>query len=368
MRIGILTLPLHTNYGGILQAYALQTVLERMGHEVKIIHLPFVRPSASFKIKVKRFLKKMLGRFSGYINFEEKSNQWLPFVAKNINTFMDAQLNLARYNDYSDISETDFDCICVGSDQIWRPRMLLYNISNAYLSFASNWNIKRIAYSVSFGTDEWEYSEEETSICKSLVKKFNAVSVRELGGVNLCQYYLNINAMHTLDPTLLLDADDYKSLIKDHPCSNNSKILFSYVLDVTIEKAELIENFAKYKGMDVSKINVEMGNKKCELSKRILPSVEYWLKSFRDSDFIITDSFHACVFSILFKKPFAVMVNNVRGAARFSSLLSMFGLEDRIVSSLEDLKKLNAIDYTLVYSKLEAQKQLSYNFLSKSLC
>lgn len=368
MKIGILTLPLHTNYGGILQAYALQTVLERMGHEVKIIHVPFVRPSAPIKTKLKRFIKKVLGRFQGYINFEEKSNQWLPFVAKNINTFMDAQLKLARYNDYSCISEKDFDCICVGSDQIWRPRMLLSNISNAYLSFASSWSIKRIAYSASFGTDEWEYSEEDTAICKSLVKKFNAVSVREFCGVNLCKHYLGINAIHTLDPTLLLNADDYKALIKEIPCSNKSNILFSYVLDVTEEKAKLIENFAKYQGMGISKIDVEMGNKKCELSKRILPSVEYWLKSFRDSDFIITDSFHACVFSIIFKKPFAVMLNNARGAARFSSLLSMFGLEDRIVNSLEDWKKLDAIDYNLVYSKLEEQKQLSYNYLIKSLC
>ena len=83
MKIGILTLPLHTNYGGILQAYALQTVLERIGHEVEIINVPFTLPSISKVTIVKRIIKKILGKYSGYINYEGKFNKWLPIVAQN---------------------------------------------------------------------------------------------------------------------------------------------------------------------------------------------------------------------------------------------------------------------------------------------
>lgn len=254
MRIGILTLPLHTNYGGILQTYALQTVLERMGHEVKVIRTPFVRPKASAVTKIKRLLKLALGRYNGYIDFEEKSNEWLPIVSQNITPFIEKHIKWSKlYTDYTEISESDFDCICVGSDQIWRPKMLLCDISNAYLGFAKDWNIKRIAYSVSFGTDEWEYTPEASKECKALAKRFNAISIREKGGVDLCKQNLNICAMHTLDPTMLLCANDYLTLILDEPKESEANFLFSYVLDVTKEKTMLVENFAESSGMNVKK-------------------------------------------------------------------------------------------------------------------
>lgn len=369
MRIGILTLPLHTNYGGILQAYALQTVLERMGHEVQVIHTPFIRSQASVVTKIKRILKLALGRYKGYIDFEEKSNQWLPIVSKNITPFIEKHIKWSKlYNGYTEISESDFDCICVGSDQIWRPKMLLCDISNAFLSFAKDWNIKRIAYSASFGTDEWEYTEKATKACQMLIKKFDAVSVRELGGEKLCKQFLNTCAMHTLDPTMLLCANDYLALIKNETKESEANFLFSYVLDVTKEKTMLVESFAEYSGMNISKIDIEMGNRKCEIEERILPSVEFWLKSFRDADYVITDSFHACVFSIIFRKPFAVIVNNDRGAARFHSLLSMLGIEDRIIKTQEDMKQLKNIDYNSVYNKLKEKKLYSYNYLKENLC
>lgn len=369
MRIGILTLPFHTNYGGILQAYALQTVLERMGHDVQVIHTPFVRPKASLITKSKRLIKKALGRYEGYLDFEERTNQWLPIVTQNIMPFIKSNIKRSKlYNNYSEIAEKDFDCICVGSDQIWRPKMLLCDISKAFLSFAKDWDIKRIAYSASFGTDEWEYTEDESKKCTVLAKLFNAISVREKGGIALCKQHLNVNAVHTLDPTMLLDSSDYLTLIKDIPNENKGKTLFSYILDVNEQKKNLADSFAKDNNMDVSKIDVEMGNRKCDLSARILPSVEFWLKSFRDADYVITDSFHACVFSIIFRKPFAVVVNNARGAARFTSLLSMFGIEDRIIHSFGELKQLEAIDYDSVYAKWKEKKQYSHNYLSEILC
>lgn len=369
MRIGILTLPLHANYGGILQAYALQTILERMGHKVQVIHIPFVRPKATLEVKIKRLIKKILGKYNGYLDFEEKSNEWLPVITQNITNFIKKNIHWSKlYNDYSEISEHDFDCICVGSDQIWRPKMLLCDVSDVFLSFAKDWNIKRISYSASFGTDVWEYSEKETEICKGLANKFKAISVREYGGIELCKQYLNVEAVHTLDPTMLLNCSDYSTLIKDIPNQNKGKTLFSYILDVTKQKKDLVEGFAMANDMIVSKIDVEMGNVKCDLSDRVLPSVEFWLKSFRDADFVVTDSFHACVFSIIFRKPFAVIVNNARGAARFISLLTMLGIEDRIINSLDELNHLKPIDYNAVYEEWIKRKHYSYNYLKENLC
>ena len=352
-----------------MQAYALQTVLERLGHEAQVIRIPFVRPKASLVVMAKRLLKRPLGKYEGYLDFEGKSNEWLPIITQHITPFVENHMHWSKlYRDCSEISENDFDCICVGSDQIWRPKMLLCDVSNAFLSFAKDWGIKRIAYSASFGTDVWEYSKEETEICKALANKFMAISVREKGGVELCKRYLNVNAVHTLDPTMLLDCDDYSVLINEQPNENEGKTLFSYILDVSEQKNVLINGFAEANEMTVSKIDVEMGNKKCNLSARILPSVEFWLKSFRDADFVVTDSFHACVFSIIFKKQFAVIVNDARGAARFLSLLAMLGIEDRIVKNVDDLNQLKPIDYNAVYAEWMERKQYSYNYLRENLC
>lgn len=367
MRIGILTLPLHTNYGGILQAYALQTVLERIGHEVEIINVPFTLPSISKVTIVKRIIKKILGKYPGYINYEGKFNKWLPIVAQNLQSFKDKYIHMSHiYDDYSAISSNDYDCIVVGSDQIWRPRMLLSDISNAYLSFAEGWNIKRIAYSASFGTQNWEYTSVQTEKCKKLLKMFDAVSVREDSGVVNCLKYFGVKAVHTLDPTLLLTKNDYNELIKIVSPTCNHQV-FAYILDMNSEKQQMVKEFSNKNNYEIRTVNPELNNIKCDLNKRIVPSVEEWLIAFRDSDFIITDSFHACVFSILYQKPFAVIVNNERGSSRFLSLLSMFGLTDRMVNCLNDIESLEEIDYIQVYDKLALYREKSFSYFKENL-
>ena len=179
MKIGILTLPLHTNYGGILQAYALQTVLERMGHEVCLIEkkrklLPFPLWKVPF-VYGKRILN--LSGDALPVFYEQKINRERPIVGQNTDKFINKYIKRRIVNDYSDIKETDFDAIVVGSDQIWRPKYF-HEIVHAFLDFTKGWNIKRIAYAASFGTDEWEYTPQQTERCAKLVKLFDAVSVR----------------------------------------------------------------------------------------------------------------------------------------------------------------------------------------------
>ena len=182
MKIGILTLPLHTNYGGILQAYALQTVLERMGHEVEIITFPRVQAklltSNKFKVYIKRFIKRFFLRKNIYVFQEKEINRKFPIVSKNTQAFIDKYIKVRKYSRPSDIQEKDFDSIVVGSDQIWRAIYLnkyAFGIRNAYLDFAKNWNITRISYAASFGTSFWEYSKEETEDCKRLIQIFDSL-------------------------------------------------------------------------------------------------------------------------------------------------------------------------------------------------
>ena len=186
MRIGILTLPLHTNYGGILQAYALQTVLERMGHEVVVFDTPnrrFLPPLWKMPLSfTKRTILKIFGKINR-VFIERHYNKTRPIIAKKIQPFIDKHINRKEIRSFYNLQSEDFDAIVVGSDQVWRvvyfPGLWLgQQIENAYLDFTKNWTIKRIAYAASFGTNNWEYNEEQTKNCGQLLSMFDAVETR----------------------------------------------------------------------------------------------------------------------------------------------------------------------------------------------
>lgn len=374
MKIGILTLPLHNNYGGILQAYALQTILKRMGHDAVVIDksreikLPiYKRYFQYFKLLVRKVLlnRNTIILWDQKYNREYKtiSTYTLPFIQQYIKRFIAAR-------DYSNIKQGDFDAFVVGSDQVWRPRYFGQNIlSNAFLSFAKDWDVKRISYAASFGTEEWEYTEEQTSECKDWIKKFDAVSVRESSAVKLCKEYLGVDALHVLDPTMLLSATDYIQLFKEANTPQSPGSLMCYVLDETEDKQKVVSNVEETLNLTAFSVNSKYEVRTAPLKERIQPPVEAWLRGFYDAEFVVTDSFHACVFSILFEKPFVVYGNKDRGMARFHSLLSIFGLETRLVTSSAEAQNVISvpIDWSLVNAKKKEWQEKSYNFLKNNL-
>ena len=376
MKIGILTLPLHTNYGGILQAYALQTVLERMGHEVVVFDTPnknFLPPLWKLPLSFsKRIVLKFLGK-TNRVFIERYNNKVRSVIAQYIQPFIDTYIHRKEIRCFKNLKQEDYDAIIVGSDQVWR---IIYfpkswqgqQIENAYLDFAKKWNIKRIAYAASFGTENWEYDEEQTKKCKNLLHKFDAVSTREVDGVKLCKAKFEVDAHHVLDPTMLLSMDDYMALFKKANTPKSEGTLLNYVLDETEEIDYLINKVATDKHLVPFAVNnpFEYDDSK-PLRQRIKPSVETWLRGFYDADFVITDSFHACVFSIIFKKQFVVVGNKDRGMSRFESLLKLFGLEDRLVDVHCDASILQQIDYDNVYSIYDKLKESSMIYLSGSL-
>lgn len=370
MRIGILTLPLHTNYGGILQAYALQTVLERMGHDVCLIEkkkqplrLPLWKAPLSYG---KRIIKNLTGH-PYPIFFERKVNREEPLVRQNTDKFVNKYIKRRFVDDFSEIGKDDFDAIVVGSDQVWRPKYFIDGIENAYLKFAKGWNIKRIVYAASFGTDKWEYSSEQTTSCRRLLKNFDAVSVRESSAVTLCHEHFGVDAKRVLDPTMLLSANDYINLFDASGTPKSDGNLLCYIIDETLEKKSLVNKIAQEQGLIPFRVNSKVENLAAPLHERIQPPVEQWLRGFYDADFIVTDSFHACVFSILFNKPFFVIGNEKRGLSRFSSLLGMFGMENLLVTKNSLNEKQNDIDWTRVMSLLAEEKMKAINFLNENL-
>lgn len=360
MRIAILTLPLHVNFGGILQCYALQTVLERMGHEVSVLNTDFVNVDYKTRIGlfIKRLVKTCIGKESKFYGWKTERE----ITQKYTQVFIRKHIHLLNVQDLSLLKEDDFDAIVVGSDQIWRP-MYYQPIANAYLKFAKDWtSIKRIAYATSFGTDKWEYTHEETQECASLVKLFDAVSVRENSAVDLCRKYLEVEAVQVLDPTLLLSKEDYLKLIDQSKLKKNEGV-FAYFLDVTSSKMDLANRIAKERGLKLYQFNNP--NVDClslHFEKRIQQPIEEWIAGFRDASFVVTDSFHGCVFSIIFNKPFVVIGNEKRGIARLKSLLSMLDFDYSVASNIHQLQK---IEWNKTKLILDKYRQISLSFLRK---
>jgi hypothetical protein len=352
MKIGILTLPLHTNYGGILQAYALQTILERMGHKPRLIKRLMRKASIKsiLRYKCKFLVKEIICLFRFKSNCElKKKKAILRFIKQYIKTDI--------YDTFEQIKKNQYDVIIVGSDQIWRPQYIS-DIENAYLNFTSDWNIKRIAYGASFGVSDWEYTLNQTLSCRRLIQRFDAISVREQSAVVLCSKYLGVIAQWVLDPTMLLDKEDYVKIFSLTRTPVNADSLFDYILDETIDKNILIERIANETGL-------KPFWKKMKNEKSVEPSVIEWLNAFYNAKYVVTDSFHGCVFSILFQKNFIVYGNEKRGLARFQSLLSLFGLENRLVTNLEQNGEfsLEDIDWEIVTKKLQDFRNRSMLFL-----
>ena len=373
MKVAILTQPLHNNYGGNLQNFALQKVLKDMGHQPVTIdrHFPL---SLRARLKLGYFKRLLLYFFGleekpGFQSYFSKKNQAL--IREEISRFIDAHITKTPrlYSDalvHAVFSKNQFDAVVVGSDQCWRP-IYSPNIYSYFLDFLQHeQSIKKIAYAASFGTDEWEFTPEQTERCKQLVQQFDLVTVREKAAVNLVKEKFNKGAQFVLDPTLLLTKDDYEQLLEGQNLPSN-KGMYTYILDKSDWKNKFVETAKNILGLEEYSSQHDEKNP----GQQKIPSIESWLKGFADADFVITDSFHGTVLSIIFNKSFISLENVNRGVSRFESLLGELELTERLIGRF-DKQQVEAlmeetISYDYVNQKLDALRNKSKNLIKKVL-
>lgn len=361
MKIAIMTQPLGRNYGGMMQAWALQQTLMRMGHDPVTMDRRSAEPGTAYKLArlAYRTAKRIAGRSNGPINIDQhmraifrETNQ---FVQQNIIT---SEPLFSTDDLKKHFSQHHYDAVIVGSDQTWRPAYSP-NIYNFFLDFLDDKNIKRIAYASSFGVDNFEFSQEEQERCKPLAGMFDAISVREQSGVEICQKYLGVEAVHVLDPTLLLARADYQSLIAEAKLEENTKGVYTYFLDKTPEKLAFAQKISDRLGSPLfstqAKASLESISS-VSLEDLEMPHPIKWLSGFSTAKFVITDSFHGMVFALIFGKPFLAIKNASRGSARFDTLSQTFNCE----ASLLDESQLNEeLDYNKCFSTYDSQSQLT---------
>ena len=387
-KIAILTQPLCSNYGGILQCYALQTVLERMGCDVTVLNRQGVPQKLTFLLFVLRcvsmlkcvFRRHVLGRKEWYVQkpwaenyapYRAQEGLWgnprflQAFVREHIHQtkplFSSQELGQAA-------EDGQFDSFVVGSDQVWREEYAP-EITDYFLGFLPESDRRpKVAYAASFGLERVGISDEKLERCRQLAQRFTAVSVREQSAVRLAKEVLAVDARWVLDPTLLLPAEDYQFAGRSK--GKNWAGVATYILDGNEAKSQVVSDVSKTFSLSVKAINFSMLSEDIQ-SDDMLP-VEEWLRAFAQADFVVTDSFHGCVFSIIHRKPFIAIANGERGIDRFNSLLGYFGLQDRLVFSMEDYRQkrsslLAPINFAPVAEKLAQAQETSLAFLKEAL-
>ena len=360
LKIGILTLPINNNYGGIIQLAALYNFIESNGFEA--VWIDKKHPESV----VKSWLKKLIEINPLHHIYDPKNFKTIKLFRKQVSPFFKDYLSVKTKTTYTSehLKEVtkDLDCIIVGSDQVWRLEYIKENYPTYFLDFVSS-KTKKIAYAASFGKDFWEGKTESILKIQSLIQTFDLVSTREEDGLRICKESFNYDkAVHTLDPSFLPDVSFYVKMIKGLDFSRNIE-LFNYVLDASEKSTSIVDEISERMNLKIDKIYLNANS-----SLKSSNLIENWLAHFYYSDFIITDSFHGLVFSIIFNKQFIIIGNKSRGLSRFNSLLKLLDLENRIIDidqfKTEDVAILNEkIDYLEVNKKLNMQKEISKTYL-----
>ena len=422
MKVAIFTLPLVNNYGGILQAYALQRALESYGFEAPVVNLK-IRQRGLFSRDYLKFLLAKLIYFKKYKNAEFSTLRYYAdtqrFIVQNIETTREIYSPAALKRLFE---QEQFGACVLGSDQVFNPPYFDAFENDFSLGFAPHDCIK-IAYAASFGGESFK-GARDLELHKANLAKFKAISVRERNATALCESVFGISgAAFVLDPTLLAGREVFEKFIS--PVANSVKLgaadlaqrggvsraetggeqiaicaasqetkaaktgvaaqnlngAAADIADTAFSAQDACENAAQ-KGQIFAYI-LDQNERKSEILKSVSEreglgvrevndkanrvSIEEWLSLIAGAQLVITDSFHGCAFSILFNKPFFAFINENRGSSRFYSLFESFELQDRVIKSASDVSLGKQVDWARVNEILSRRREASREFLISNL-
>jgi hypothetical protein len=366
MKIGIMTFWWSDdNYGQLLQCYALQKYLRDAGHDAYLIRYdprndygktPLWQKilKAFNPIKLFNYLKYKLT----YTYIEELNKQ------RNFDGFRNKYIKQSEkiYLSYQELVDNppDADVYIVGSDQVWNTFNLSVarsmNMLRAYFLDFGKIKIKRIAYAASFGKER--VADDFIQEISHLLKNFNYISVREKSGLNICRQCGIDTAELVPDPTLLLKADDYRSLYIVEPIQQVKKpYCFLYMLSNTCNfSIPAVYNWANRKKLAVVYVT---GNGRYDNHQKVYASIPEWLYYIDHAEYVITNSFHGAVFSLIFKKRFGIIsltgecteLNN-----RFYSLFEIFCIKERFIDS-----SFTVLDKSINWDRVSDTFKMIYN-------
>ncbi len=364
MKIALITIHNVTNYGAVLQAYATKVALSRYGLvntiDYRTKYLSRNMDKFRFEPSVHGF--KML--VHDFVNLP-----WRLKLVSRFKTFIKLNMNLTDVMGEKELLEGKaggFDVYVCGSDQIWNP--VVVSPKNKidpifFLSFAND-GAKKISFASSIG--HHEFTENEKQQVRDLLSSFEMISVRESDGKKKIEEILpEKEIFHVVDPTLLLSRNEWYSHFDIEKARQDYILVYSVPRTALIRQA--IDFFYKKLGLKVIAID-RMFFPISKVDKHIRDAgPKEFISLFANASFVITDSFHGACFSVNFEKPFACISAN-KGANRQESLLSLLGIQNRIMYSSSDFENLKIeVDYSEVTPKLEKIRNESLQFIDTSL-
>ena len=238
-----------------------------------------------------------------------------------------------------------FDSYIVASDTLWYYDAMINQGYNFLLDFADD-DKRKISYATSFGNTKRFFPDSEIPYAKFLMNKFDHVSVREFEGVDICKNVFEVDATQVMDPVFLCNQSNWEMLANNAERKTSGKFLFSYILDPTPDKATELQKLAKK--LKLKLVTVTDRQNKAEerenilkdcgiISKATIEEVVYHLKN---ASFVVTDSFHGYCFSLIFNKPFVVLINRIRGASRFDTLSSITNTKNQMFESFKEFENI----------------------------
>lgn len=339
-KIGVITFANAYNNGAFLQTYALQTYLERYGYEVEQM-LPNIE-----KID-KNINKSEIKLRKKFVDYRKK---YIHFIEDDIST------SFKKYNAYS-----KYYAVITGSDQVWNKNITKGYNRDYYLATVPPF-VKRISYAASIGQTE-HYNDTSAEVFKCMLKNVDAISLREESAKKFLERHLPYRDIQRhIDPTLLLDGEDYSILYENVKLDLNEKYIFLFLVGANNKVIEYTRKLSEKYNLKVIH-NYEKGTFKNE--KFVNCSVGEFLGYIKNAEVVITGSFHGMIFSLLFRKKLVPFVVN-RGI-RVVDLVKLLGIENILnPSQLINIEKYN-IDYGNIDKILKKERKKSYEFLMSAL-
>lgn len=365
-QIGIVTIIDYSNYGNRLQNYATQKIFTDMNfHVITIKNKRDTNTKARIHRILNRSLSDNLSGISYLLNSKLNKPVKKELVDKRLKNFLDFTRKYICETDQiftcSSMTEDfhyEFEYFVVGSDQVWNPSFRVGSYID-FLEFAPP--EKRIALSASFGVDIIPLKEQKEY--RLGISNIPYLSVREKAGVNIVKQLTGRDAELLVDPTLLLDRNDWQKISIPDPRKTENKYLLTYFLsDASSEVEYEINNLSKKRSLDIVRLN---DTRQPEIYS-VNPSM--FLDYINGAELVITDSFHGVVFSILFEKPFVICKRDGNSMySRIETILKIFNLKDREWNSILKTNNWFEIEFCNTQEKLKKERNKAKKFLNSVL-
>lgn len=365
MKIALITFHHVINYGSALQSYATQTILEKLNCEVDIIDyvnnvnrddLLLSNRANEFKLGKFPIIRQIYMLFNWYDKYK---------LLKVFNDYWNSKLNLTERfysnEEIKNLLKKSYDAYCTGSDQVWNTKVSTNSrgVDPAfYLDFTSDEKYC-FSYAASFGMTS--VTLDEKNKIKNLLKKYKYISVREKAGLKILRQLGYSDAKIVLDPTLLIEKEEWRVFSK--PMKVPTRYILVYQLHKNKKMKKYIKNMSKLLNLPI--VNIAFSWRGYLQSKYAAYAIspEQYVYLFDNAEYIITDSFHATVFSIIFEKKF-VSIYSDQFNNRIQNILEITNLEDRHLEDYNDLDLLSKdINFDEAKKRIEIEKNFSWKWL-----